>query len=126
MESKSVRGTSETVGNKTAPDLVAYRLATKRESPVARALFHKLNKARTSSLEMSFPTLDRAAFLLREKKLRSPMFNSVAETGASTLADDTLETTGVAGANAVTPEASKDAAAAATMNKAELENFILI
>ena len=124
MESKSLRGTSETVGNKTAPVLTAYRLATSRESPVAKALFHKLNKARTSSLEISAPAVDWATFLFREKKLRSPMFNSVAEVGAATELV-IRETTGVAGANAVTPEASKVLATAATARMARLVNFIL-
>mmetsp|Transcript_8802 Transcript_8802/g.8628 ORF Transcript_8802/g.8628 Transcript_8802/m.8628 type:complete len:119 (+) Transcript_8802:421-777(+) len=91
-----------------------------------------LNNARTSSLEISADSVDLILFLLREKKVRKPIFNSVEDEGATlTLAlfdVEILVITGVAGAKAVTtPLGALNVAAAATVttNKVALVNFIL-
>ncbi|MGK3756331.1 MAG: hypothetical protein ACI8RD_008642 [Bacillariaceae sp.] len=71
-------------------------------------------------------------FLLREKKLRKPIFNSVEDEGAVSYTYALegviiLVVTEVVGANAVTGETTSkvDAATATTANKALAVNFIL-
>lgn len=69
-----MRGTSDTVGKSTASS--AYRLATKRESPVARALFQRENILRTCSSVMG--SASAVALALRKKRP-----SSVLEDGAT-------------------------------------------
>ena len=85
-------------------------------------------------MEISADAVDLAIpFLLREKKLLKPIFNSVEDEGAM-LYTYTMEgvmifvITGVAGVNAVTVETTSKVAAAATAttaNKASAVDFIL-
>ena len=85
-------------------------------------------------MEISADAVDLAIpFLLREKKLRKPIFNSVEDEGAM-LYTYTMEgviifviTGGVAGANAVTVETTSKVAAATARraNTASAVDFIL-
>ena len=84
-------------------------------------------------MEISADAVDLAIpFLLREKKLRKPIFNSVEDEGAM-LYTYTMEgviifvITGVAGVNAVTVEATSKVAAATARraNTASAVDFIL-
>lgn len=87
-----------------------------------------LNNARTSALEISADAVDFIFFILRENKLRKPIFNSVEDEGETLVFEvGILILVGVAGAKAFTLalNVATTTATVVTTNKVALVNFIL-